>query len=330
MQQNQNWMTGVVVFLTSLGFFTIGLGSQEIIGFESRFYLFLLEMWRHGGGFFPTAYGQAYPDYPASAIWLMYVLAKTVGVVNKWVAVYPSAIAASMTVAVTYAIGVLRDKRVGILASGFLCLTLAFVSEARTISLDMYPTLMTALCFYVMYSATIFRCYLRLYWLPLLWIVGFVFRGPLGFVIPVSVVFVFYLFEKDWKKLFVLTTSALVILIACCSALLYFAYLTGGESFMQEVIRMQFSGRMQANQTPPFYFYFVESIGAYALTYPLVLFCVFYFRKKIYFRSICDEVIRLDAYYSHWFKYPRRQKNSLYFTHCASVSFIMRRGIFIS
>ena len=38
-------------------YFTYGwLKPAEIIRFESRFYLFALEMWRHGISWFPTSY----------------------------------------------------------------------------------------------------------------------------------------------------------------------------------------------------------------------------------------------------------------------------------
>ncbi len=55
-------LDAVIIFFTGLLLFTIGLPHQEIIGFESRFYLFALEMWRHGVSGFPTTYQNSYPD----------------------------------------------------------------------------------------------------------------------------------------------------------------------------------------------------------------------------------------------------------------------------
>ncbi|HLB57816.1 MAG TPA: hypothetical protein VJL60_03275, partial [Gammaproteobacteria bacterium] len=61
------YFEAVVIFFLGLIIFTIGLSHQEVITFEARFYLFALEMWRHGLSFFPTTYEQPYPDYPVTS-----------------------------------------------------------------------------------------------------------------------------------------------------------------------------------------------------------------------------------------------------------------------
>ncbi len=253
----------IIIFCVGAIVFTVGLSHQEIIGFESRFYLFALEMWRHGPSWFPTTYQQPYPDYPVTATFLIYLTAHMLGGLNKLAAVLPSALAAAMTLSVTYLIGALHNRRWGFYAVLFLLFTNTFLSEARTISLDQYTTLITVLCFYLVYQK-------RSLWfvLPLL-VLGFAFRGPIGLVIPTGVLCVYYLLEKDVKKLLFIGCAS-VFLLGICSAILFMlAYHVGGMAFVQDVVRMEIVGRIHDIDVPPYYFYFVESIGAYAITFPL-------------------------------------------------------------
>ncbi len=265
-------MDAIWIFLVGLFLFTMGLQHQEIIGFESRFYLFALEMWRHGFTGFPTTYETPYPDYPVTSTALIYLSAKLFGMLNKWVAVFPSAVAAGSTLSATYLIGALQERRWGFYSVGFLLLTLAFITEARTISLDMYVTAFTAWIFYFVYSAKLQKNTSSWWVVGILLSLSFSIRGPIGIVIPTGVLFVFYLLEKDWKSLVKLCVLSVMLLAACTGVLLCIAYDVGGKSFMDAVLRMEILGRMQENRTPAHSFYFIESMGAYAVTYPLFVF----------------------------------------------------------
>lgn len=259
----------ILIFIFGLFLFTIGLSSQEIIGFESRFYLFALEMWRHGPTWFPTTYQQPYPDYPGTATFLIYLTSKLMGGMSKFTAILPSAIAAAGTLSVTYLIGALHSQRWGFCAALFLLFTSTFLMEARTISLDQFTTFLTALCFYLVYSASLLQKPRRVVWVFPLMILSFAFRGPIGLVIPAGITCVYFLLEKDFKRFFTVGLIAAVLLLIACTLLLAIAYHVGGMPFLQNVLHMEVLGRMQEMKTPPGYFYFVESFGAYAMTYPL-------------------------------------------------------------
>lgn len=260
----------VSIFCLGLILFTIGLQSQEIIGFESRFYLFAKEMWQQGLAWFPTTYHQAYPDYPATTTILIYWVSKCLGGLNKLTAVLPSASAAAMTMVWTYLIGALYHWRWGLMAVFFMLLTNTFLMEARTISPDQYIAMVTAACFYLAMSANIFQKSKRLYFIPVLLLFGFACRGPIGLVVPAGVLFVFYAIDREGKKLIIFCLVALMTLILACAILLGAAYHVGGQAMMQAVWQMEVSGRLQ-DADLPWYFYFVESIGAYALAYPLAI-----------------------------------------------------------
>ncbi|HSW92748.1 MAG TPA: glycosyltransferase family 39 protein [Gammaproteobacteria bacterium] len=259
------------IFFCGLILFTAGLSHQEIIGFESRFYLFALEMGRHGLAWFPTTYQEPYPDYPGTSTALIYLTAKLFGTLNKWVAVLPSAIAAALTLSATYLIGAIQSRKGGWYAVGFLLFTLAFITEARTISLDMYVAAATTWIFYLISSAKYQERTPPWGWMVLLLVASFAIRGPVGIVIPAGVASIFYLLEKDWRSWVIFSMLSFLLLIACTGILLAIAHHVGGDAFMQNVFHMEIAGRMEVNRTPPHYFYFKESIGAYAITYPLAI-----------------------------------------------------------
>lgn len=261
------------LFFCSLIIFCLGLSSQEIIGFESRFYLFLLEMFRHGITSFPTTYGEPYADYPVTSTLLMFFAASFLGGVNKLTAVLPSALAASLTLVFTYLIGALHHKRWGWVAVFFLLFTFTFLKSARTISLDMYPTFFTAACFYLVYSADIKGERSRLPWVFVLLFLSFAFRGPIGLVMPAGVICTYYLIDKRFKQLIITGLLASLLLIASTLLLLAEAKRIGGIDLVQDVLRMQVLGRIN-NTYQPIYFYFIHGFTNYALSFPVALLTV--------------------------------------------------------
>ena len=258
------------IFCFCLVMFTWGLYGQEVIGFESRFYLFALEMWRNGPSWFPTTYNQPYPDYPATSTILIYITSLFAGGLSKFTAVLPSAIAASLAVVITYLTGALQNKRWGLYGIFFLLMTLDFFKSARTISLDMYVTVITASCFYVAYSADLKDKPLRLWCIYPLLILAFLFRGPIGVVVPTGVLTIYYFFAGEFKKLFITGISASIILSIGTMMLLSVADYVGGDPFMHDVMNMEIAGRIN-NNFLPYYFYFKASLSQYALAYPLAL-----------------------------------------------------------
>lgn len=259
-----------LIFFLGIVLFTIGLQSEEIIGFEARFYLFAQEMLRHGVTWFPTTYQIPYPDYPGTSTFLIFLAAKLFGHLNKLIAVLPSALASSVTLVFTYLIGATQNRRWGWAAVFFLLFTLTFITEARTISLDQYVTMITAICFYV---ALIQFRFANITWI-FLFVFSFAIRGPLGIVIPTGVLCIYFLMEKNIKQFILVSCLGLLTIIICSSILLAIAHYIGGNNFLQDVWRMQVGSRLQDPNHPPLLFYFTESLGGYSVVYPLALLVV--------------------------------------------------------
>ena len=81
---------------------------------------------------------------------------------------------------------------------------------------------------------------------------------------------VFYLLEKNIKYFLLAGFTAFLVLVAGASVLFAAAYHVGGMTFVQDVLRMQVSTRLH-DAVLPWYFYFYESLGAYALSYPVAI-----------------------------------------------------------
>ncbi len=252
--------------------FIAGSWHQVIIGFDSRFVVFAQEMLRHGPGFFPTTYGQPYADYLATSTLMTWLLSLPLGQVTSLTAWLPTAAASAVIVMLVYRLTAPYSQRWGLLSIAVLLLSSTFISETRSVSLDQMLAAIALAVFYLGYAHDHFGAGKRLHWLYLLLILGFAIRGPIGLVIPTGVLCSYYLINRQWRQLFSFGLLALALLMACVGLLLLMAKLSGGESFMQDVIRMQFLGRMDGSEgSSGALYYFTSSLGNYAIAYPLAL-----------------------------------------------------------
>lgn len=240
----QSWGVGLLALLL----FVAGNWDQAIIGFDSRFVLFAQEMLRHGPGFFPTTYGQPYADYLSTSTLLTWLLSLPLGRVTSFSAWLPTAVASAVIVALVYRLTAPYSQRWALLSIALLLLSSTFISETRAVSLDQMLAAVTLALFYLGYAHDHFASPRRLPWLLLLLLLGFAIRGPIGLVIPTGVLCSYYLLNRQWRRLFSFGVLALALLLACVGLLLLLAKVSGGESFMQDVIRMQFLGRMDGRE----------------------------------------------------------------------------------
>lgn len=270
------------LFLLSLALFTFGLSHHEFIQFESRFAVFAQEMLNAGISFFPTTYGAPYPDYPAAYTILVYLFALPLHKVTALSAILPTAIAASMTILFIYLIGCLHARLLGIYAVLFAFFTFDFLAFARTITLDQFVCTVTAACFYQIYAADFLNKKPNWLLIILCWLIGFAIRGPIGLIIPASVVAGYYLMEKNRCSLAITLASAAVLLTFCICLLLGAAWWQGGAAFVHEVIRMQAVGRVSAANATPFYYYFTYTFIDYALAFPIAIILLIVYRQQIW------------------------------------------------
>ncbi|KAE9644261.1 glycosyltransferase [Pseudomonas sp. PB103] len=266
--RRQSLIAGLLAFLVCMA----GVYGQAPIGFDSRFVLFAQEMLRHGPTIFPTTYGQPYADYSALSTLFIWLLSLPFGAVNAFTAWAPSAIAGAVIVTLMYRLLAPYSRRWALISIALLLLTNTFVSEVRAVSQDLMLAAVALAVFYLGYAHDYFGG--RRHW-PLIFVLlllGFGIRGPIGLVVPTGMLCSYYLLNREWARLLVFGVLASVLLAACIGLLLWLAQVSGGAAFMQDVIRMQFMGRMDGSEgVSGSLYYFSSSFGNYALAYPLAL-----------------------------------------------------------
>jgi 4-amino-4-deoxy-L-arabinose transferase-like glycosyltransferase len=262
----------LLIFFSGIVIFTAAR-NRGFISSETRFALFAQEMLRNGPSFFPTTYGTPYPDYPATSTFIIYLISLPFGNVTPFTATLPTAIVSALVLVITYRIGATQSRKWGWSAVLFALSTYLFFSESRSISLDQYNSLATALCFYLAYSATICGRGKRLWFIPLILVASFSFRGLVGLIIPAGVVCTYYVCRREFKKLLLMGILTLGLLSVCSAAMLVAAYLQGGETFVRRVVDAQAAGRMVESRVSHFYYWY-GGLSSCAVSYPLAVLVV--------------------------------------------------------
>lgn len=257
--------------LLALLLFLLGVWKQPFVGFETRFAVFAQEMLRHGPTLFPTTYGRPYPDYPVSSTILIWLCSLPFGAVTKFSAVLPTALASSIIVIFSYRLFATDSRRWALLAVGFEFLTVSFLAEARSISVDQMVSAITVCAFYLTYAAHRERAPVPMGRLALLLVAGFLIRGPIGVVVPAGVVLSHALVTGDRRTIVRFSIYSGATLVLCGTALWGLARLAYGDAFAGDIVRMQVLGRFAESEPLPRSYYFVSSFGNYALSYPVAV-----------------------------------------------------------
>ncbi|CAI8807895.1 Glycosyltransferase [Pseudomonas sp. IT-P2] len=262
----------LIAGLLALVLFIAGVYGQAPIGFDSRFVLFAQEMLRHGPSVFPTTYGEPYADYSALSTLFIWLLSLPLGTVNSLTAWLPSAFAGAVIVTLMYRLLAPSSVRWAIVSIALLMLTSTFITETRAVSQDLMLAAVAFSVFYLGYAHDHFAAGRRWPLVFILLLLGFGIRGPIGLVVPTGMLCSYYLLDRQWSRLLTFGVLASLLLAACVGLLLWLAEVSGGPAFRQDVIRMQFMGRMDGSEgVSGSLYYFTSSLGNYALAYPLAL-----------------------------------------------------------
>ncbi|OGT11965.1 MAG: hypothetical protein A2X77_04160 [Gammaproteobacteria bacterium GWE2_42_36] len=270
-----------LIFIVGTLAFTIGL-NPEFIAFETRFALFAQEMFRHGITFFPTTYQGPYPDYPALPTLFIYGISLLFGNVTPFSAILPTALTSAGILVLIYRLGSRFSSSMGFYGVCFALLTQIFIDKSRTISPDQYVSFITTGIFYLAYTNQNNHSAKSLVGIPLLLVLGFALRGPIGLVIPATVLCGFYLFQQQFRRFFCFGLLSFTVLLICSGLLLAAAYHQGGYAFVKQVIDFEALGRMTSAQASShFFYYWHASLTDYALAYPVALIVMLSLIKKI-------------------------------------------------
>ena len=274
-QRDEIARTSWVLAAIALILFMAGLWHQPFINFESRFALFAQEMLRHGPTLFPTTYGRPYPDYPVTGTLLIWLCSLPCGEITRFGAVFPTAVAAALNLALLYRLLAPYSRQWAAMAVCLQLMTLMFIAEARSISLDQMIATVTLLSVYLLDSAARHadRSAQRrlLQWLPLVLLIGFAVRGPLGVVIPTAAMCAYCAAMQNWNRLWRIVAIAAIVLVVAWGALLAATAHLYGTAFVHDVLTMQVFGRLESKGETQSLQYFTRSFGNYAPVYPFAI-----------------------------------------------------------
>jgi len=148
-------------------------------------------------------------------------------------------------------------------------LTNEFFATARQIGMDHFITMVTTICFYLVYRKNSQPPNKQLIFIGLFLLFGFAIRGPIGLVIPAAVLTSYFLVQQEYKRMWVMILLSGVLFSISMLALLLAAYHVGGQAFLKRVIVMQITGRVGQNDSMSHLYYFYSSFSAFALSFPL-------------------------------------------------------------
>ncbi|OGV72127.1 MAG: hypothetical protein A3K19_02535 [Lentisphaerae bacterium RIFOXYB12_FULL_65_16] len=291
----------ILVFLGGLLLFAVAIPGREFIQVECRWAMFAREWLAHGATFFPTVYGQPYPDYPPTYTLLTAILSRLTGGVNVFSVALPTAACAAATLALTYALGVaLVSRRAAWCAVALELLTVGFVTTARSVYLDHAVAAVTVAGVLVMHSAHERNRPWRLVGVVCLLAVGLLFRGPVGVAVPGAVFVLYYAAMGRYRLMFGTGVVVAALLGLGVAALHQAARLQAGDAFAATMAASQSYGRFLRPSSKPLYYYFVDGLGMYALAFPLALVLLWPVRRRLFRWPAPDETVRRQQFLLLW------------------------------
>lgn len=254
------------IFFLSLIVLIIAQYSLGISDYTARFVAFVQWMQLNGPTPFPMTHGAPYPDYMITYFMMVYGLSLLFGHLSVLTFGIPFCLAGTITVLYVYKLGALYDESWGLYGALFVLFTWKVIDGTNTLELDIFTMMAMAMACYFVTLAHLKKNKTAFGLIFVSLVIGFLFRGPIGFIAPGFVVFLYYLLYKQWKTLFIYSLIAGLLCLFCVATLLLSAYLYGGNDFLQQVIQFQGVERLSHDHAPRYYFYFSVALINYSFT----------------------------------------------------------------
>ena len=288
------------IFILTFLVFAVLQYKLAVLNYTTRFVDFAQNMLEHGVTLFPIADNlQPYPDYTVINTLLVYLVSLPFGRVSVLSMGLPFCVAAALMLVFVYKLGALHEKKWGAYGVVFALFTWSFLDGVNSLALDIYPALVTVVCFYLAYSGEVYKQRFRLPLVLAGLALGFAFRGPIGLIGPACVVASYYFLSKQWRMLVVFCLLAGLVLAMGVAVLAWAAYVQGGEAFLHEVLTMQGLGRFSSDHSPRYYFYFSTGLLTYGVTV-LIALNVIVKKGKCFFERSPHPSTNMLLYLSGW------------------------------
>jgi 4-amino-4-deoxy-L-arabinose transferase-like glycosyltransferase len=219
-----------------------GLGARELWGAETRWANISLQMLQSGDYFNPYLKGAAYYDKPLLSYWLITATAELMGGLSHWSLRLSSVIAAWLSVWLIYLIGIqLFNKRTGLIAGWMLATTFFFIFWGRVATADTLTVcgVLAAVWWYWRGPDNTRLGRYTVFFLLLA--ITSLFKGLIGFILPVLVLLPHLLSEGRWRRhLNVRMGAALLVAGACYITPFVLSHLYGAPAYRESGLGLVF------------------------------------------------------------------------------------------
>jgi len=270
---HQTWALIALLLAFCVVFYFLNLGRFELRGSDETRSTQVARDIVEGGDWISMHYhGQNYWDKPPLFFWTIALSSYLWQGFSPFSARFPSAFFGTLTVVLAFLIGKgLYDSRTGFLSSFILATSLAFARFSTRTYIDSPLTFFTTASFFcfLQWYRTTEEGSERLRGRGRLFLLGFyvsmalatLTKGPVGFLIPLTVTLVYLLIQKDWKEIkrMGLLRGMILFLVIVFSWYLP-ALLKEGLPYLKETLSHQSIEYYATgwDHPKPFYFYFVN------------------------------------------------------------------------
>ncbi len=268
--RSRRFQIGVLILISGLILLS-NLGLRDLWDpDETRYAVIAREMRVSGDWILPHFNGRIYAEKPPLFFWLVNLSTLLFGQQSEFAHRLPSALAALITVYITFLFGErLFNTRVGFVSGLMLATCVLFPQVSRWLILDSVFTLFLVLTVFYFYKGFERNEGRRKAYLcaGLFMGLGVLIKGPVAYV-PLLVFFVYALLVKDvrlfWNKDLL---WGFLLSVAIALAWLIPACLKGGENYTRTVLIWQTIGRLKgasgSTHPEPFFFYFLRFPAAF-------------------------------------------------------------------
>jgi 4-amino-4-deoxy-L-arabinose transferase-like glycosyltransferase len=267
----QKWVQITLLIGFCLVVYFLNLGQWDLWNPDEPRYAQVAREMMNGGDWILMHYNaKIYPDKPPLFFWLIAFSSYLWQGFSSFAVRFPAAFLGTLTVLLTFFLGrILYSSRTGFLSGLILATSLEFAYLSTRANMDTTLTFFTTaslFCFFQWYRSSKDESHtqkpirgLSIYGFYIGMALGTLAKGPVGFILPLSVGFVYLIFQKDWKGIRRMRLlPGMVLFVAIVFSWYLPALRKGGEDYLQATLLTHTIDRYTKgwSHVRPIYYYF--------------------------------------------------------------------------
>ena len=267
----QKWVQITLLIGFCLVVYFLNLGQWDLWNPDEPRYAQVAREMMNGGDWILMHYNaKIYPDKPPLFFWLIAFSSYLWQGSSSFSVRFPAAFFGTLTVLLTFFLGrILYSSRTGFLSGLILATSLEFAYLSTRANIDTTLTFFTTaslFCFFQWYRSSKDESHtqkpirgLSIYGFYIGMALATLAKGPVGFILPLSVGFVYLIFQKDWKGIRRMRLlPGMVLFVVIVFSWYLPALWKGGEDYLQATLLIHTIDRYTKgwSHVRPIYYYF--------------------------------------------------------------------------